>query len=109
MSHDIDAHASQRAELLAPVLRLCREAGVEVRPGVFAGMFGPPVRAILCEAEDGSWDAAVTVVRAHRVPVGQRHDGREFSRDPHTGYDLNSRGDLVFEIQVHENDDGAGG
>jgi hypothetical protein len=109
MSNDVDAHAAERADLLAPVVRLCEEAGVAVRLGEFTGRFGPPVRAILCEAEDGSWDAAVTVVRAQRHAAGNRHYGSEFGRDPRTGYDLRTQGELVYELQVHELDDGIGG
>jgi hypothetical protein len=32
-----------------------------------------------------------------------------YSRDPRSGYDLNSPGELVYEVQVHENDDGGSG
>jgi hypothetical protein len=109
MSHDVDSHAAERAELLTPVIRQCQGAGLTVRLGEFTGTFGPPVRAVLCDADDGSWDAAVTVVRATRRAPGYRHFGSDFGRDPHTGYDLGSEGELVYEIQVHEVDDGAGG
>jgi hypothetical protein len=48
MSNDVDAHAAERAELLAPVVQAVR-GGRGRRPvgRVHQGRFGPPVRAIL--------------------------------------------------------------
>ena len=60
-------------------------------------------------AADGSWDASVTVVRAHRLPPPAGRPSGGYSRDPHSGYDLNSPGELAYEVQVHEEDDGGSG
>jgi hypothetical protein len=109
MRNGEDVHAARRVELLMPVARLCAEEGVAVRVGDFDGGTGLPVRALLCSAADGSWDASVTVVRANRLLAQHRRDGHEFSRDPQQGYDLDSPGDIVYEVQVTEDDDGAGG
>ncbi len=109
MRAESEAQAAQRRELLAPVARLCERAGVPVHLGHLERHRASPVVALLCTAADGSWDAAVTVVRAQ--PIAQQfqaYNGR-WGRDPDTGYDLGSPGQLVFEIQIHEDDDGAGG
>ncbi|GAA1034299.1 hypothetical protein GCM10009557_38630 [Virgisporangium ochraceum] len=97
--------------LLEPVATLCAEAGVPVSGGSFrpaapdaTGAPQTPVAALRCTAEDDSWDAVVTAVRGHR-----RAGGGGYARDPRTGYDLDSPGDLVFEVQIREDDDGLGG
>lgn len=88
---------------------MCAEAGVPLRVGEFARRNSPTVQALLCTAEDGSWDAAVTVVRASWIPDEQHWDGGKFSRHPHRGYDLDTPGEIVYELQISENDDGASG
>jgi hypothetical protein len=67
------------------------------------------VLALRHAAADGSWDAAVTVVRARRLPPPAGRGSGGYARDPRSGYDLNSPGELVYEVQVHEEDDGGGG
>jgi len=105
-----DLHEGLRTELLEPVARMCAAADVLVWRGNFRqGRFAPTVTALLCTAEDNSWDAAVTVVRAHRMPKDHRWHGHKFTRDPREGYDLDSPGEIVYEVQIKEDDDGAGG
>ncbi|MBV1856166.1 hypothetical protein [Catellatospora tritici] len=104
-----DVHAARRAELLAPVARLCTEAGVAVSVGEFTGQRGATVRALLSSADEGCWSAVVTVVRAHRIPAEHQWGGHSWTRSPESGYDLDSAGELVYEVQVHEDDDGSGG
>jgi hypothetical protein len=95
--------------LLEPVARMCERAGVPVARDLFDRPGGAPVVALVCSADDGSWDAILTVVRAQTIPLEhQRYNGR-WHRDPRTGYDLTSDGDLVYELQIHEDDDGSGG
>jgi hypothetical protein len=110
MSREVDEHASRRAELLAPVKDLCTRAGVATETGVHRPPpFGRETAGVLAlrhVAADGSWDAFVTVVRARRLSQSAPRAGREYSRDPRSGYDLDSPGELVYEVQVHEEDDG---
>lgn len=114
MSPEVDEHASRRTELLAPVKDLCARAGVATETGIlpplrYGGRTTTAVLGLRHVAADGSWDASVTVVRARRRPPGAPRVGREYSRDPHSGYDLDSPGELVYEVQVHEEDDGGSG
>ena len=105
-----DLHAALRAELLEPVARMCAQADIPVWRGDFRqSRYAPAVTALLCAADDNSWDAAVTVVRAHRMPRDHRWHGHKFTRDPREGYDLDSPGEIVYEVQIKEDDDGAGG
>jgi hypothetical protein len=67
------------------------------------------VSGLVAVAEDGSWDAAVTVVRASPVSEHDTLTWRRFVRDPVTGYRLDSPGEIVYEIRVTEDDDGGGG
>ena len=113
VSLGVDEHASRRAELLTPVKSLCARAGIATEAGVLPprslGWRTGPVLGLRHVAANGAWDASVTVVRARRLsPAGQRADGK-YSRDPRSGYDLNSPGELVYEVQVHEEDDGGRG
>lgn len=109
MPTESEAQAAQRRTLLDPVARMCERADVTVECGRLDRPGEGSVVALVCEADDGSWDATLTVVRAHRIPVEhQAYNGR-WGRDPRTGYDLASQGDLVYELQIHEDDDGAGG
>ena len=105
-----DEHACRRAELLGPVKGLCARAGVATETGVLPPLsFGPGTATVLAlrrAAADGSWDASVTVARARRLPPSARRAGREYSGDPRPGYDLDSPGELVYEVAVHEEDDG---
>jgi hypothetical protein len=95
--------------LLEPVARMCERAGVPVAQDRFDWPGGAPIVALACTADDGSWDAILTVVRAQTIPLEhQAYNGR-WRRDPRTGYDLTSDGDLVFELQIHEDDDGGSG
>ncbi|NUT33460.1 MAG: hypothetical protein HOV79_10330 [Hamadaea sp.] len=109
MPTESDAQAAQRRGLLAPVARLCFEAGVPVRMGRLDGPHNPSVVALVCGPADGSWDASVTVVRAHSVPAAHQDWNGRWGRDPRDGYDLGSDGTLVYEVQVHEDDDGGTG
>ncbi len=68
MLEEIDRHAQRRAELLEPVADLCRRAGLAAGISEFRSRFGPAVPAVRCVAGDGSWDAAITVVRARPLP-----------------------------------------
>lgn len=109
MPTESEAQAAQRRTLLDPVARMCERADVPVRHGRLDRPGEGSVVALVCAADDASWDATLTVVRAHRIPVEhQAYNGR-WGRDPRTGYDLASQGDLVYELQIHEDDDGAGG
>lgn len=101
-----DAYAARRVELLQPVARLCREAGLTVYIGELLTSSDAPVKALLCSAADGTWDAAVTVVRARRN-TGHQWSVQEFTRDPRSGYDLGSPGEMVYEVQIVEDGDGA--
>jgi hypothetical protein len=104
-----EAQAAQRRTLLDPVARMCERADVPIMHGRLHRPGEGSVVALVCAPGDGSWDASLTVVRAHRIPVEhQAYNGR-WGRDPRTGYDLASEGDLVYELQIHEDDDGAGG
>jgi hypothetical protein len=95
--------------LLEPVARMCERAGIPAARDQFDRPGGAPVVALVCTADDGSWDAILTVVRAQKIPLEhQAYNGR-WHRDPRTGYDLTSAGDLVYELQIHEDDDGSGG
>jgi hypothetical protein len=109
MHTESEAQAEQRRTLLDPVARMCERADIPVERGRLDRPGEASVVALVCAAEDGSWDATLTVVRAHRIPVEyQAYNGR-WGRDPRAGYDLTSDGDLVYELQIHEDDDGAGG
>ena len=68
-----------------------------------------PVAALRCTADDDSWDAVVTAVRGQRRSRAGGRAGTGYARDPRTGYDLDSPGELVYEVQIRENDDGLGG
>jgi len=103
-----DPYATRRAELLDPVARWCAEAGVEVRAGDVRTVRGESVSGLICEAADGSWDAAVTVVRANPISERDTMTWRRFVRDPVTGYRLDSPGEIVYELCVTEDDDGDG-
>jgi hypothetical protein len=108
MPTESEAQAAQRRTLLDPVARMCERADIPVQHGRLHEDEASVV-ALVCAAEDGSWDASLTVVKAHRIPTEhQAYNGR-WGRDPRTGYDLSSPGDLVYELQIHEDDDGAGG
>src|SRR5262245_44206409 len=105
-----DAHAEQRHRLLDPVAEICRLACVPVARGWFSPHgYSAPIAALLCPPDDGSWDATLTVVRAHRVAVEHQAYNKPWSRDPRNGYDLTSAGKVLYELQIHEDDDGAGG
>jgi hypothetical protein len=97
--------------LLDPVARLCAGAGVPMATGRFQPRVAasPPVLALTCAAEDNSWDAVVTAVRGQRRESPSGRAGTGYRRDPETGYDLDSAGELVYEVQIHENSDGLGG
>ena len=112
MTSESEAQAEQRLALLDPVARICERAAIPIARGRFqltGPAAGSSVAALLCAAADGSWDAMLTVVRAQSVPVGHQTPSRPWRRDPRTGYDLTSDGQLVYELQIHEDDDGAGG
>ncbi|NUT05441.1 MAG: hypothetical protein HOV76_18375 [Hamadaea sp.] len=109
MPTESEAQAAQRRALLAPVARLCLEAGVPVRMGRLERPGEASVVALTCAAPDGTWDAALTVVRARPVPDDYRDWNGRWGRDPREGYDLSTTGTLVFEFQVTEEDDGSGG
>lgn len=102
MSADADDFADMRAELLEPVKRRCDEAGLEVTVGDFHPRDGDRVRALLCGPADRSWDAMITVIRGRRRPEEWRYPGGEYERDPVTGYRLDSDGQLLYELQIHE-------
>jgi hypothetical protein len=109
MHTESEAQAAQRRTLLDPVARMCERADIPVQRGRLYRPDDASVVALVCAADDNSWDASLTVVRAHRIPAEhQAYNGR-WGRDPRTGYDLSSPGDLVYELQIHEDDDGAGG
>jgi hypothetical protein len=113
MSLDLDEHAARRAELLAPVRNLCAAVGLATEtsllpPQRFSGR-RQPVLALRYVAADGSWDASITVVRARRVLPSARQPGGGHVLDFPAGYDLDSPGELVYEVAVHEEDDGGGG
>ena len=109
MSLELDEHAAQRAELLAPVRELCGRAGVQTEAGPMPPeRYGrqPAVMGLRHVAADGSWDAFVTVVRGHpQKPQAQQASGR-YAR---ASYSLSSPGELVYEVQVHEEDDHGSG
>ena len=110
MPPESEAHAQQRRRLLDPVAEICERSSVAVAPGWFSPGGRPTsIAALVCAADDGSWDAMLTVVRAHPVPVKHQVYNKPWSRDPRTGYDLTSEGKLLYELQIHEDDDGAGG
>jgi len=112
MPIESESQAEQRRALLDPVAQICERVAVPVtrsrfNPSVPRG--GPSVVGLVCAADDGSWDAMITVVRGQRIPVELQAYNRPWCRDPHTGYDLTSNGTLLYELQIHEDDDGAGG
>src|SRR5262249_51409298 len=78
-----------------------------VRPAIPLGQ--PSFTALVCAADDGSWDAMLTIIRAQRVPVAHQVYNKPWSRDPRTGYDLTSAGKVLYELQIHEIDDGGTG
>jgi hypothetical protein len=105
-----DAHSALRKVLLEPVAQMCAEAGVAVQTVLFLPhQRERPVTALRCAAADDSWDVVVTAVRAQRRADRNDRAGTDFGRHPQTGYDLDSAGELVYEVQIHENDDGLGG
>ncbi|WP_329100702.1 hypothetical protein OG792_18995 [Micromonospora sp. NBC_01699] len=100
-----DRHETWRTELLTPVARQCGGAALTVHFEDLPSRWrDTPVRTLRCTDADNSWAALVTVVRGHRVRAEDSLVGNEFGRDPHTGYDLDSPGDLVYEVQVTEDD-----
>ncbi|NUR74350.1 MAG: hypothetical protein HOU81_26365 [Hamadaea sp.] len=109
MPTESEAQAAQRRALLAPVARLCLEAGVPVRMGRLERPGEASVVALTCAAPDGTWDAALTVVRARPVPEQYPDWNGRWGRDPRDGYDLSTPGTLVFELQITEEDDGSSG
>ena len=112
MNSESEVQAEQRLALLDPVALICERAAIPVARGRFqptGPAAGASVAALVCAADDGSWDAMLTVVRAQSVPVGDHIASLPWRRDPRTGYDLTSHGQLVYELQIHEDDDGAGG
>jgi hypothetical protein len=109
MPTESEAQAAQRRALLVPVARLCAEAGVPVGMGRLERPGEASVVALACTAPDGTWDATLTVVRARPISTEYQDWNGRWGRDPHQGYDLASPGALVYELQVHEEDDGAGG
>jgi hypothetical protein len=112
MNSESEAQAGQRLALLDPVARICERAGIPIARSRFqltGPAVGSSVVALVCAADDGSWDAMLTVVRAQSVPIGHQTPSTPWRRDPRTGYDLTSDGQLVYELQIHEDDDGAGG
>ncbi|MCG5451073.1 hypothetical protein [Micromonospora hortensis] len=100
-----DPHETWRTELLTPVALVCGSPGLtstfEDLPSRWRDA---PVRTLRCAEADGSWAVLVTVVRGYRQQAGDSLVGNEFGRDPHTAYDLGSPGDLVYELQVTEDD-----
>ena len=110
MPPESDAHAEQRHRLLDAVAQICARSCVPVARGAFSPSGYPAsIAALTCAAADGSWDAMLTVVRAHPTPTEHRAYNKPWSRDPRTGYDLTSGGRVLYELQIHEDDDGAGG
>jgi hypothetical protein len=110
MPPESEAHAEQRRRLLDPVAQICERSSLPVARGWFSPRGHPaPIAALVCAADDGSWDAMLTVVRAQRVPVEHQVYNKPWSRDPRTGYDLNSGGKILYELQIHEDDDGGTG
>ncbi|WP_147457185.1 hypothetical protein [Micromonospora pisi] len=98
-----DRHETWRTELLTPVAQQCARAGLTTSVEDIPSRWrDTPVRTLRCTDGDGSWAALITVVRGRRHQPGASLVGNEFSRDPHTGYDLDSPGELVFEVQVTE-------
>ncbi len=104
-----DPYATRRVELLDPVARFCAEAGVDVRVGELRTVRGDLVTALVANAEDGSWDAAVTVVRATPAPDRDGVTSRRYVRDPVAGYRLDTPGEVAYEVRVAEDDDGGTG
>jgi hypothetical protein len=102
-----DVHATKRQQLLEPVAAMCAQAGVDVAIGDFASPQGPEVTALLCATD--SWTAMITPVRASRAGEEVPAHGRLFTRDPVQGYDLDSPGEVVYEVQVTEKGDGGTG
>jgi hypothetical protein len=107
-----ESQAEQRRALLDPVAQICERASISVtcgqlNPPVPRG--GPAVVGMLCAADDGSWDAMLTVVRGQRIPVELQPYNGPWCRDPYAGYDLTSAGNLLYELQIHEDDDGGTG
>jgi hypothetical protein len=109
MLEGVDRHAPRRAELLAPVRELCARAKVTAEAGEFRPRWGPTVLALRCSAEDGSWDAAITVVRARPAPAPPPGVPAQRYTRPPAGYDLDHPGEIVYEVQVTEDDGGTGG
>jgi len=110
MSRESETHAEQRRRLLDPVAEICERSSVPAAQGWFSPRGHPAsIAALVCAAADGSWDAMLTVVRARPVPDEHLVYNKPWSRDPRTGYDLTSHGRLLYELQIHEDDDGAGG
>ena len=105
-----EAHAEQRRRLLDPVAQICEQSSVSVARGWFSPRGRPAsIAALVCAADDSSWDAMLTVVRAQRLPAEHQIYNKPWSRDPHTGYDLASSGKVLYELQIHEDDDGGTG
>jgi hypothetical protein len=109
MRVESEDQAEQRRALLDPIARMCERAEVSVARGRLVRPGEASVAALVCAAADGSWDAILTVVRAQSVPIEHQAYNGQWRRDRRTGYDLTSDGDLVYELQIHEDDDGAGG
>ena len=112
MTIENESQAEQRRALLDPVAQICEQASVPITRGRFNSSVprgGPSVADLVCAADDGSWDAVITVVRAQRAPLEQQASNWPWTRDPRAGYDLTSDGNLLFELQIHEDDDGGTG
>ncbi|MEV4627290.1 hypothetical protein AB0J90_13460 [Micromonospora sp. NPDC049523] len=100
-----DRHETWRTELLTPVARQCAHPGLTTSFEDLPSRWrDTPVRTLRCTDADNSWAVLVTVVRGYRQQPGDSLGGNEFGRDPHTAYDLDSPGDLVYELQVTEDD-----
>ncbi|MEU8390154.1 hypothetical protein [Micromonospora sp. NPDC048843] len=100
-----DPHETWRTDLLTPIALSCGRQGLTTSfEDLPSGWRDAPVRTLRCTDAEGSWAVLVTVVRGYRQPTGDSLVGNEFGRDPHAGYDLDSPGDLVYELQVTEDD-----
>lgn len=107
--HSDDRYAQDRARLLSPVAEGCGGAGIPVHSMLFRAWPGWAVHALQCQAANGSWDVTVTVVRGRLVQATWHGGTQRYTRDPTTGYDLASPGDLLFEVQITEDNSGLGG
>jgi hypothetical protein len=112
MPIESESQVEQRRALLDPIAEICERASVPVTRGQLNPSMprgGPAVVALVCAADDGSWDAMLTVVRGQRIPAELQAYNGPWRRDPYSGYDLTSAGNLLYELQIHEDDDGGTG